>query len=68
MSHLYDRDILELAASRGFDHDAHLAALGNGSEDEIALTHPANWLTEFEVKVCTTLDTLEREGLVEHTT
>jgi hypothetical protein len=65
MSHLYDEDIIKIAEKRGFDKTAHTIALAHEDEDEITKTHPANWLTEFEVEVCTTLDKLEHEGLIE---
>ena len=65
MSTLYDPDMIEVAIKRGYDPDAHAAALQSEDEDQIGLTHPANWMTEFEVEVCTTLDGLIAEGLVQ---
>lgn len=47
---LYSRELLAIAASRGFDADAHVEALLGTNEDQVALTHPANWLTEDEVE------------------
>ena len=41
---------LKLAESRGWSHFEHQAALDSGDEDQIALTHPTNWLTESEVE------------------
>lgn len=41
---------LPLAASRGWDRDAHRLALESGDIDAISLTHPTNWLTEDEVE------------------
>ncbi len=38
------------ARSRGYDDDAHRAALEANDEDAISLTHPFNWLTEEEVE------------------
>lgn len=42
----YPAEAVALAESRGYDPSAHAAAL---VEDDIALTHPTNWLTEDEV-------------------
>jgi len=39
-----------LAEPRGWDRDAHAAALASGDIDAIALTHPVNWLTEDEME------------------
>ena len=65
MSTIYDPNMIELVTTRGYDHAAHQAALAANDENAIALTHPANWMTEFEVEICTTLDTLIHDGLVE---
>lgn len=46
----YPVHALTLAQTRGYDHDAHLAALESGDIDEVGLTHPYNWLTEQEVE------------------
>ena len=40
---------LDLAEQRGWSREAHQRALDSGGLDEIALTHPTNWLTEDEV-------------------
>lgn len=52
----YTDEASRLAASRGFDRDAHVAALEGGDDDAIALTHPFNWLTEAEVEQYPDLD------------
>jgi hypothetical protein len=60
-SRMYDADVLRIAAGRGYDDEAHRAALvadtrdngGRGDSDAVALTHPANWLTEDEVEALT---------------
>lgn len=41
---------LAAAERRGWDREAHFAALLSGDEDAISLTHPTNWLTEAEVE------------------
>ena len=65
MTTLYDADVLEIATKRGYDHKAHQKALAEKNEDQIALTHPANWLTEFEFEVCTALDSMLEQKLIE---
>lgn len=48
----YPKEATDLAASRGYvakDHEAALAADPTASSDDVALTHPTNWLTEDEV-------------------
>lgn len=46
----YPAKWIESATERGYDHEAHQNALLSNNEDTIALTHPANWLTEEEVE------------------
>ncbi len=41
---------LDEATARGWDRAAHVAALQTGDVDAIALTHPANWLSEDEIE------------------
>lgn len=38
----------EIAESRGWDRAAHEAALKSRDEDEVAITHPINYLSEEE--------------------
>ena len=50
----YPAAAVAVAIERGYDPVAHAAALaadtdGCGGSDDIALTHPTNWLTEDEV-------------------
>lgn len=52
----YTDEASNLAASRGFSREAHIAALEAGNEDAIGLTHPFNWLTEAEVESYSNLD------------
>ena len=69
-TNLYALDVLAVAASRGYDDDAHRAALAAAMSeadwDAIGLTHPANWLTEDEVehglgaRMCATIDCSNR--------
>lgn len=55
---MYHEETLRIAASRGYDDAAHRAAILEDVEtnnarldsDAVALTHPANWLTEDEVE------------------
>lgn len=55
---LYQPDVLALAASRGYDDNAHRKAVIADTEtnearldsDAVVLTHPANWLTEAELE------------------
>lgn len=55
---IYRADILAIAASRGYNDEAHRAAIVADTEtndarldsDPVILTHPANWLTEEEVE------------------
>lgn len=55
---LYRHEALRLAASRGYDDEAHRAAIVEDTmhndarldSDAVTLTHPANWLTEDEVE------------------
>lgn len=42
--------IFNLAKRNGFDLKAHQNALLLGDEDQITLTHPANFLSEEEVE------------------
>jgi hypothetical protein len=46
----YDPAKVAIAVERGWDRDAHQAALEANDEDQIGLTHPYNWLTEDEVE------------------
>ena len=56
MKYTYTDEATLLAASRGFDRAAHVAALESDDEDAIGLTHPFNWLTEDEVEAYPNLD------------
>ena len=51
--------LVDVAEPRGYDHGAHLRALAYGTEDDIALTHPSNWLTEEEVESAPPVETEE---------
>lgn len=51
---LYDEEVLRTAWSRGYDDEAHRAAIvadetGLLETDAVTRTHPFNWLTEKEV-------------------
>ena len=50
MAQMYSQETISLAASRGYNAEAHREALFAKDTDAIALTHPANWLTEEEVE------------------
>jgi hypothetical protein len=45
----YPEHWLRLAKQRGWSQDMHLTALRHGDENEIAATHPTNFLSEAEV-------------------
>lgn len=67
MSYLDKKDLIDLASSRGYDHDAHLKAIkddascGCGGSDDITLTHPINWLTEEEAETMFRVPVTEEE-------
>ena len=42
--------LMIILAARGYDHEAHYEAVLEGDEDEIALTHPSNFLREEEIE------------------
>jgi hypothetical protein len=46
----YPDEMLEIAISRGFDYDEHMRYISFGDIDNIALTHPSNWLTAEETE------------------
>ncbi len=43
-------DWVDTLTERGWDYMAFIDALDRADEDEIALTHPMNWMTEDEVE------------------
>ena len=50
MAGMYSPKAMALAVARGYDDEAHQAALRARDQDAIALTHPSNWLQEAEVE------------------
>lgn len=46
----YPFEAVRLAEERGWDFDAHRAAIEAGDDNAISLTHPINWLTEEEAE------------------
>lgn len=43
-------DWVDILTERGWDYIAFIDALNTANENEIALTHPTNWMTEDEVE------------------
>ena len=50
MSSSYPQNLLDLAASRGYNNAAHCEAMGIRDAKAITLTHPFNWLKPSEVE------------------
>lgn len=50
MAGMYSLKAMAIAVSRGYDDDAHQAALRADDQDAVAMTHPSNWLEEDEVE------------------